>query len=254
MTNAKKRYRDRDVPTDQEIEKTLRKSEKIPSEYFRKRVRALIGLVKKFGKRRAEVGTLKISDLEVKENYLYVTFTLRKKHKKGLFQFIKYLKAMEKKTRFEYIGNKSLPTLEAEWKQWQQTEFGYRVKEKRVTKNVIIDDKYAKLILEYVDYLKKANPSGVFLFPSGKAVFSTYVIDNTRSLSGSQLLRILKPLNHKLWLHLFREMKGAEISRDLGMNLNALAAVKQTLDLENEETAWHYVERYAVQTMKPEIS
>lgn len=249
MTNAAKRYRYRAIPEDSEIEKTLSKSEKMPNEYFRKRVRALIGLVKKFGKRRAEVGTLMLADLEAKEGYLYVNFTLRKKHKKGLFQFIKLLEKQNPEAL-----NKPLSELKVEWRLWTDTEQGFTVKEEKRTKRVSIEDKYAKLILEYVDYLHKVNPSGVFLFPSGKAVFNTYVIINTRSLSGRQLLRLIKPLNHRLWLHLFREMKGAEVSRDLGMNLNALAAVKQTLDLKNEETAWHYVERYAVQEMKPEIA
>lgn len=249
MTNAAKRYRNRAIPEDSEIEKTLRKSEKIPSEYFRKRVRALIGLVKKFGKRRAEVGTLLLNDLETKEGYLYVTFTLRKKHKKGLFQFIKLLR----KTNPAAL-NKPLSELEAEWSLWTETEQGFTVKEERRTKRVSCDDKYAKLILEYVDYLKAKNPEGVFLFPSGKAVFNTYVIRNSRSLSGRQLLRLIKPLNHRLWLHLFREMKGAEIAKDLGNSVTAVAAVKQTLDLEREDTAFRYVERYAVQEMKPEIA
>jgi len=86
---------------------------------------------------------------------------------------------------------------------------------------VSIEDKYAKLVLEYLEYLKAHNPEGIFLFPSGKAVFDHYLIINDKPLSGSQLLRLIKPLNHRLWLHLFREMKGAEIARDKGNNLTA---------------------------------
>ena len=48
-------------------------------------------------------------------------------------------------------------------------------------------------------------------------------------------------------------MKGAEIARDLGNNLIALTSVKQTLDLENEETAYRYIERYAVPEIKAEV-
>jgi integrase len=247
VTNAKKSYRNREIPTDKEIEETLKKSEEIPSEYFRLRVRALISLAKKFGKRRAEIASLKIEDLEIKEGYLHVTFTLRKKHKRGLFQYIKFLR----KENPEALG-KPLTQLEVEWKEWQTTDQGYRVKEERRTKKVSLEDRYAKLIREYVDYLRKENPEGVYLFPSGKAVFDHYVIINDRPLSGSQLLRLVKPLNHKLWLHLFREMKGAEISADLGNSVTAVAAVKQTLDLDREETAFRYIERYAVQEMKPE--
>ena len=43
---------ERGVPTEAEIVDTLKKADKIPSEYFRLRVKALIALAKKFGKRR----------------------------------------------------------------------------------------------------------------------------------------------------------------------------------------------------------
>lgn len=246
LTNAK--YSNRKIPEDKEITATLEKADKIKNPYFRLRVKALIALVKKFGKRRAEVGSLKLADLETKEGYLFVTFTLRKKHKKGLFQYIKLLK----KENPEAL-NKPYTQLMAEWKEWTKTEQGFRVKEERRTKRVTLEDKYAKLILEYVEYLMQANPEGVFLFPSGKAVFNSYIILNGWHLSGSQLLRLIKPLNKKLWLHLFREMKGAEIARDLGNTIPALTSVKQTLDLEREDTAYKYIERYAVQEMKPEV-
>jgi hypothetical protein len=71
-------------------------------------------------------------------------------------------------------------------------------------------------------------------------------------LSGRQLLRLIKPLNPEAWLHLFRETKGAEIAKDKGRTLDAVYAVRETLDLENEETAYRYVRRYAVQEMKAE--
>jgi len=248
MTNAKKSYRYRTIPDDVEITSTLAKADRIPREYFRLRVKALISMVKKFGKRRAEVGSLKLSDLEMKEGYLYVTFTLRKKHKRGLFQYIRTLQEHD-----ATLLNKPFLEIQAEWKAWTHTEAGYTVKEERRTKRVNLEDKYARLIIEYVEWLRQNNPEGIYLFPSGKAVFSHYVILNERSLSGSQLLRLIKPLNRKLWLHLFREMKGAEIARELGGNITALTSVKQTLDLEREDTAYRYIERYAVQEMKPEI-
>ena len=125
MTNPAKRYRNRAIPTDEEIQKTLKKAEKIPFEYFRLRVKALIGLVKKFGKRRAEVGTLALNDLEEKEGFLYVTFTLRKKHKKGLFQYIRYLKRLNDSS---YL-NKSYSQLQDEWRSWTDTANGHTIKE-----------------------------------------------------------------------------------------------------------------------------
>jgi hypothetical protein len=104
-------------------------------------------------------------------------------------------------------------------------------------------DKYAKLIIEYLDYLEQHIPKAKFLFPSGKAVFQNYFVHEDKHLSGRQLLRLIKPLNRKMWLHLLRETKGAEISRDLGMNITAVTEVRNMLDLEKEETAWKYVRR-----------
>jgi len=249
MTNVSKSIKNRDIPSEEEIQETLTKAEKLPREYFRYRAKALIGLLKKFGKRRSEIGSLKLADLEVKEGYLYVTFTLRKKHKRGLFQYIKLLR----KKNPEQL-KKPLSELEAEWKAWTETDQGHTVKEEKRTKKVAVEDKYAKLILEYLEWSKRHNPEGVWLFPSGKAVFEHYVILNDTCLSGRQLLRIIKPLNKKLWLHLFREMKGAKTARDSGNNIVGVYAVKETLDLERETTAWNYVHRYASQEMKPEYA
>jgi len=122
--------------------------------------------------------------MKVENDFLFMTFTLRKKHKLGLFQYIKFLK----KTNLEGL-NKPYPVLVSEWESWKQTEQGQRIKEERRTKKVSVADKYAKLILEYVDYLTVKYPDAEFLFPSGKTVFGqTYVVLGDRALSGRQLL------------------------------------------------------------------
>lgn len=247
MPNPSEVYKNREVPTNKEIDAILEKADLIENEYFRLRVRALIALVKKFGKRRKELGMLERSDLKTEGHYLFVTFTIAKKHKKGLFQYFSYLK----KTNPEGL-NKPYPELVEEWKAWQETKAGHRFKTERRTKKVNTRDKYAKMIIEYVTYLKDYTPEAKFLFPSGKAVFQNYFVIKDKHLSGRQLLRLIKPLAPTLWLHLLRETKGAEISRDLGMNITAVTEVKNMLDLENEETAWNYVRRYAVQEAKTE--
>ena len=72
------------------------------------------------------------------------------------------------------------------------------------------------------------------------------------AVSGRQLLLLIKPLDKKAWLHLFRETKGAEIAKEYGNNLAGITEVKETLDLEKEETAYIYTRRYAVQEIKAE--
>ena len=61
-------------------------------------------------------------------------------------------------------------------------------------------------------------------------------------LSGSQLLRIIKPLNKTGWLHLSRNTKGEENARRHGRTLASLHNVADT-----EQTAMHYIEKYVPQ-------
>ena len=186
--------------------------------------------------------------LKVENDQLYVTFTLRKKHKKGLFQYFRFL---EKNNPVAL--EKSLQELKQNWKDWTQTLQGHRIKEEKRTKSVSVFDKYAQNVIEYCDFLEKTFPDAKYLFPSGTEVFGTsYTVFQDAHLSGRQLLRIIKPLNPTVWLHLFRETKGAEIAKDYGRTLAAVFEVKETLDLEGEQTALKYVRRYAVQEMKAE--
>jgi integrase len=252
MTNPSKKYRNRDIMTDEEIEKMLAKADKIKNLYFQFRVKALIALFKKFGKRRKEVGNLAVEDLTVEDGFLHVKFLLAKKHKGGLFQYIKFLKAQEKPE----LLNKPLPTLEAEWRLWQNTSDGCRIRKKKDIreKKLALEDKYCKLIMEYIAYLRENYPTAHYLFPSAKYVFGDLVnLDTGKPLSGRHLLRLLKPLNKRVWCHLFREGVGADISRRLGLSITALAEVQNTLDLEKEETAWNYVRRFAVQEIPTEM-
>ena len=55
---ATKELRNRGPLTNEEIDLMLSEANKIEQDYFRLRVKALIGLVKKFGKRRSEVASL----------------------------------------------------------------------------------------------------------------------------------------------------------------------------------------------------
>ena len=143
--------------------------------------------------------------------------------------------------------------MKLDWKTWTQTTEGYRVREERRTKSVSVADRYAQLIIEYLEFLDKEYPEAQFVFPSGIEVFGvSYVTLPDSHLSGRQLLRIMKPLSPTAWLHLFRETKGAEIAKAKGRTLDAVYEIRETLDLENEQTALRYVRRYAVQEMNTE--
>ena len=92
-----------------------------------------------------------------------------------------------------------------------------------------------------------------WLFPSGKTVFGeTYILYPEKHLTGRRMLSLIKPLNPTAWMHLFRETRGAEVARDKGRSLDSVFAVRDSLDLENEATAYRYVRRYAVEVVKTE--
>jgi integrase len=126
MTKPSREYSDREPLSNEEIDAMLLEADKIPEDYFQLRVKALNCIAKKFGKRRSEVAALEREDLKAENGQLYVTFTLRKKHKKGLFQYLKFLKKHNPAAL-----NK--PHSELDWKLWTQTKEGYRVKEKKRT-------------------------------------------------------------------------------------------------------------------------
>jgi len=117
-----------------------------------------------------------------------------------------------------------------------------------------IEDKYAKYILNYLQFLSIHYPESEYLFPSGVELFGSgeYVLKGKKPLTGSQLLRIVKPLNPSAWLHLFRETKGAEIAKRFGRTITAISEVRESLDLEEESTAYHYVRRYAAKKQETE--
>jgi hypothetical protein len=160
-----------------------------------------------------------------------------------------------KKGKFpkNFLLDKPYAVLVKDWRAWQQTKEGHRIKEERRVKGVSVHDKYAKLILEYLAFLKANHDETSWLFPSGKTVFGeTYILYPEKQLSGRHILSLIKPLNPTVWMHLFRETRGAEVARDKGRSLDSVFAVRDSLDLENEATAYRYVRRYAVEVVKTE--
>ena len=239
---ATEELKNRPMPTEREIDEILRNADKIKTPYFQLRAKAIVGLVKIFGKRKAELSLLEMSDITIENDFLNITFTICKKSKKGLFQYIEFL---EKKGDPELL-NKTLPILRKEHKLWNETPAGYRDKKVRRPKQTPITDKYAKLILNYFRYMQQNYPTANFLFPSGVCLFDgTYIIRKAnKAVSGRHILRIIKELDPNVWMHLFRKLKGSEVARKYGRTLDSAYQVKTTLDLERTETALRYIEEF----------
>lgn len=122
----------------------------------------------------------------------------------------------------------------------------------RREKQIDVESENAKFILSYLDWLKKNQPSCVYLFPSRKSVFGEgFRFYHNKHLSGSQLWRIIKSLSPDVWCHLFRETAGAEVVKE-DSSLMGVYKVMLRLDLERETTAWNYVKRYAIDKIKQE--
>ncbi len=247
---ATKERRTRKPLTDKEVQAILKNAdEKISKEYFRLRIKAVVSIANIYGKRRSEIASLEVNDLEIDDSgYLLVTFTLRKKHKFGLHQYLKFLE----KTNAEILKVKTIQQLKTDWKQWQKTEMGYKLKERKVTKKVSIKEPYVSNILAYLDYVKTHFPKAKFLFPLGKAVFDEYIIYNDQHIDARTFLNTLKEIAPDAWMHLFREKKGGGVAKACGMNLESVFKVKTTLDLESEQTAFNYVRRFAIEEIKAE--
>jgi len=76
----------KDVISPKEFEGMLERADSIKyvQEYYRLRDKAIVCIFKLTGKRRGEVASLEVDDLEVKGSNLSITFTLEKKRKKSL--------------------------------------------------------------------------------------------------------------------------------------------------------------------------
>jgi len=72
------------VISEKEFQSMLEKADEHKESYYRIRDKALICLLKSWGKRRGEVGRLEADDLQIIGPELSITFTLEKKRKKSL--------------------------------------------------------------------------------------------------------------------------------------------------------------------------
>lgn len=242
---ASKEFRKRPVPTEKEIQAMLDKADLIENTYFKLRAKAIIALIKVFGKRRVELTMLEMSDISENNGLLYITFNIAKKSKRGFRQYIDYLKDQISKGKIQQseLNDKTYLELTLSLKEWNKTKEGTNISQTRKPKATPLTDKYAKLIHEYYFYLKNNYPNSRYLFPSGKTIFGNYyLINNNSAISGRQLLRIIKPLDSRVWLHLLRKEKGQAVALKYGRTLESVFNVKDCLDLSRIETAMHYVD------------
>jgi len=124
------------------------------------------------------------------------------------------------------------------------------------TKKFNINSKYAIFILDYLTFLKEKVHTG-FIYPSGRNVFDSYVIDKNKMADPKLVYRIVKQLNENSWTHLFREKRAVEViradERKFGnVTIETVYRVMKVLDLASESSAWRYIRRHEVQKVEEE--
>ncbi len=114
-------------------------------------------------------------------------------------------------------------------------------------------DSTVKNIIDYWMFLQTTYPDITVMFPRTfwSPCTNKFVIQD-KSISGRQVLRIVKASNENSWCHLYRETVGAEIIRD-DPTIIAAFKVQNALDLESYVTAFNYMRRYAQSVIKKEI-
>ena len=171
MTNTK--INRKGVITQTEFQATMDKATEIKNEYYKLRLRCMLAILKKIGKRRGELASLELEDVKVAGKNLSVTFTVLKKRRK----------TAETVT----LGReKQIPLTDP------------------LTNPIIEYLAYMKT--KHPD-CKYFFPSTTNVFGT------TIHFNTEKHLSGRQILRLIQSVNPKAWVHLFRETVGAEIVR-----------------------------------------
>jgi len=212
MTNVK--VQRKDVLSQEEIEGMLAKAEEIEPEYFSLRAKALVALGKT-GKRRAEVASLEVTDLRVKDNWLYITFTVVKKRKKNVL-------ATQRTKRFP-LENKFAQHI---------LEYWNYMKQKHSECKYLFPSTHSIFGLSLV-FSKDKPLSGRQILRIIKQLNSKAWFHLFRETRGADIIRA-------------DERKHGQAS------ILTVYRVKHALDLERETTAWNYINRYATETIESE--
>jgi integrase len=86
VRGSKQRTERTTVISDTEFNEALAKADKLESEYFRLRAKAVLSLFRLTGKRRGEVAQVPLGNFKTENGFLNVTFILEKKRKGNVLQ------------------------------------------------------------------------------------------------------------------------------------------------------------------------
>jgi integrase len=261
LTELRRKYR----LTEEQVISDLNKCDKdIENKYFKLRAKTVFCLAYIWGKRRGELALIELNDVLITEEKLQINFTLLKKRKKGLFQYIDFLLNKIKKgeiTRLEFEA-KTQGQLIAEWQQWRLTDEGVRIKTKKALHGIKQTSKKAIFIppiIEYFNFIKNLHLTDDegkevlcrYLFPEGRESFTSdsltgYIYNPDNHLNSKHLLKIAQDIDSNFWIHLARKRRGSDVAIKYGRTIESIEHVRSALDLERKDTALSYIEESVV--------
>ena len=225
MTNVKPELKDRDVLSEDEVRAMIEAAGRLPREFERLRARALVAVFRLTGKRVSEVAAMRMDDVWVDEDYLYMRFRVLKRWR-----------------RVRIMRGDQVLRVER------------RREDLKTIKRIRLDDPQygwlAAYVLDWWWWLKKHARECEYLFPSMFYNPQTrrFFIKRGRHMTRVRIHQLLKELNPRAWPHLFRDTIAADIVR-AGRDLINIYRVMDTLDHKTHHTAFNYMRRYAAQTI-----
>lgn len=191
----------------------FKKADQFKHEYFRLRAKALVSIFRT-GKRRAEVVTLERSDIEIREDFLEITFTVVKKRKK------KALSARRTKK--------------------------FRLKSS-YAKHIL---KYLAYLKQHYPKCKYLFPRLQSVFGVS---FFLYEDEHLSGRQILRIIKLLNPNAWCHLFRETRGAEIVKADERKGrLSVFTAYRVKHALDLERETTAWNYMSRYAEEVIETE--
>ena len=233
VRNSEARENRRTVISAEEFNEALNAVEMLKDEFLRLRALAVLCLLRLTGKRREEIAKIPLDFVKMENGFLNVRFELEKKKRRKRIC-----------PNCRTVNSKASSFCKKCGSSIDEVEPRSNKKPDLSTKAIQLSDPLTEPIVEYADYLRKRTLLPKFLFPSGINIFGNYILILDQHLTGRQIFNIVRSISETIWPHLFRETVGSDVIKADPTIIRAFKVMNR-LDLENYETGFHYLKRYA---------
>ena len=204
----------KDVLSPKEVEMMIDTANQLTNDYFRLRAKAIISVFKT-GKRRASVSTLEMDDLEIRSQFLYITFTVVKKRKEEVLS--------RRRTKRFSLASRYAQYIIEYWN-W--------MKQHHPDCKFLFPSTHNVFGLS-VSFSKTRHLSGRHILRIVKALNEKAWCHLFRESRGAEIVKL-------------------DESERGQAGLETVFKVQLGLDLESTSTAWNYVRRFMTETIRTE--